>query len=81
MPPFHQHHPVLRQWNLSKNVGQALSWCKRRGGKKIVMATVLMIHPRMVLHVDPLASPWSIFLTEEGSLRKILSPGSTEQKT
>jgi hypothetical protein len=49
--------------------------CNRRDGKEIVMAAMVsMIHPRMVLHVDQFVSPWIIFLTEEDSLRKMLSP-------
>lgn len=45
------------------------------------MATVSMIQPRMVLQVPQLASPWSIFLTEDGSLRKGLSARSKGRKT
>jgi hypothetical protein len=50
-------------------VARRLSWQRCRS----------MIHPRMVLHIDQLVLPWSIYLTEEGSLRKMLSPGSTGQ--
>jgi hypothetical protein len=74
MPPFHRN-PLLRQRNLSENVSQALQSMGWQGD------CCHGSNPRMVLHIDQLALPWSIFLTEEGSLQKMLSPVSTGQKT
>jgi hypothetical protein len=82
MPPFHRRPPSFAEtaeFQRECRPGTAINgWqgdCHANGVNDPAKT-------RMVLHVDQLASPWSIFLTEDGSLRKMLvSPGSTGQKT
>ena len=58
-----------RDWVTGMLASSSAKRCSRRGGRRIVIATVSISQPRTFLRVLQLASPWRSFLTDWGCLR------------